>query len=851
MKNTYSIFKREFWAYFNSPVAYIFIIIFLILSGLLFMVILTPFFARRLAEMRLYFEVLPLLLWVFIPALTMRVWSEERQTGTLSLLFALPMRSWELALGKYLAALACYLLTVVGTACIPITVFIVGYPDPGPIIGGYVGVIMLGAMFLAIGVFFSALFRDQVAALAVAAIVCFVSYALGFEQLGSFMNNIWPGAGTFLRKATGGAYHYYNTVRGVVELQSVLFFASYTLAFLILNVLVLGRLRQPGQKILDVFRSFPEEVPAEKKSAGLVFVVGVILILGMGVMLNAVTGSARMGRIDLTEGKIFTVSPEAKNILGKLRSKVRITYYVSPEKNMPTPFKELRRDVTDKLADLASISENLQYEVVVVPDNKTELQELEKQGIVPFQAAELGLTSVTRMMVWSTLDISYADKDKRLLNRVDKSKLANLEYEVIRLISLMDRERPPHVTFVAPMYWPYPAAKNNPKLAEFFRKQGRPVDPVDRFSNLQENLQQEGYEVTRVDLTAEEPLPKETDAIVVMGLHELEPRQKYEIARALYEGIPVILGVQRVMMSFPDSGQGGVTPVPELQKHDWNPFLKELGLSIGDKIVCDVNHLPIGTYITRRLGPIPIRQQVVVDIPPSMLITPENLYKKSSISNKINNGVFFPWATKVKADEKKLESHGLDCVVLATTTEKAWELEKGNKQPLSQTDVNPEAHEAAGKIPLAVKVEGSFPDLFKGKRPAWKKEPHDPNMPPPRIPPDPPETPKKAAPGTLLLFGSSEMFANGFLQKTAQAQNAPGNYLLMANALDTLALEKDLAMIRSKQTANRLFNKVDEGMVIFYYLFTVGFVPLIFLVIGIARFFVRSSRRESYVGDMK
>ncbi len=128
MSNVVTIFRREFAAYFNSPIAYIFIIVFLALNCGLFM---TPFFLTGQADMRDFFGNLPLFLIFFIPALTMRLWAEDKRSGTFELLMTLPMRSAEVMLGKYLAATAFYLVALAGTLPVPIMVNALGNPDGG------------------------------------------------------------------------------------------------------------------------------------------------------------------------------------------------------------------------------------------------------------------------------------------------------------------------------------------------------------------------------------------------------------------------------------------------------------------------------------------------------------------------------------------------------------------------------------------------------------------------------------------------------------------------------------------------------------------------------------------------
>ena len=157
MNDILIIFKREFRTYFYSPIAYVFSIIFIILNNSLFMF---HFFFYGNADMRNFFSSLPLILGlIFIPAISMRLWSEENKLGTVELLLTLPMKTEHIVLGKFLASFVFYLIALAGTLIIPIVLLFLGSPDFGPIVGGYFGAFFLGAFFLSVGIFISYFFN--------------------------------------------------------------------------------------------------------------------------------------------------------------------------------------------------------------------------------------------------------------------------------------------------------------------------------------------------------------------------------------------------------------------------------------------------------------------------------------------------------------------------------------------------------------------------------------------------------------------------------------------------------------------------------------------------------------------
>ena len=234
MHNVATIFRREFSAYFNSPIAYIFIIVFLVLICGLFM---TPFFLQGQADMRDFFGNLPLFFSFFIPALSMRLWAEDKRTGTFELLMTLPIRSSEVMLGKYLAAMAFFLVALAGTLPIPIMINALGNPDGGAIFSGYLGAVLLGSLYMSVGIFASGLLRDQISAFILGMLACFILFLLGIPAVAATIDGWISGLGSFLQQFLGLVGHYQSLQRGVLALGDLAYFLTLTAVFLALNTL--------------------------------------------------------------------------------------------------------------------------------------------------------------------------------------------------------------------------------------------------------------------------------------------------------------------------------------------------------------------------------------------------------------------------------------------------------------------------------------------------------------------------------------------------------------------------------------------------------------------------------------
>ena len=239
MKDVKIIFNREFKAYFYSPIAYVFSVIFILLNSGIYMF---HFFFFGNADMRAFFSQLPLTLGlIFIPAISMRLWSEENKLGTTELLLTLPMKVEHIVLGKFLASFVFYLTALAGTLVIPILLLILGKPDFGPIIGGYFGAILLGAFFLSVGIFISGFFSDQIVSLIITSLSCGFLALIGWQYVPMVIDGWLPGLGDFLYNYVGVTRHFNDIERGVIDLKSIIYFLSFTALFLYLNAKSLER----------------------------------------------------------------------------------------------------------------------------------------------------------------------------------------------------------------------------------------------------------------------------------------------------------------------------------------------------------------------------------------------------------------------------------------------------------------------------------------------------------------------------------------------------------------------------------------------------------------------------------
>jgi ABC-2 type transport system permease protein len=223
MSGTLTIFKRELRSYFSTPVAYVFIVIFLLLSGA-FTFYLGNFYERGQADLQPFFTFHPWLYLFLVPAVSMRLWSEERKSGTIELLLTLPLTMWQAVVGKFLAAWAFIAIALVLTFPIWITVNYLGDPDNGVIVAGYIGSLLMAGAFLAIGSCLSAATRNQVVAFILTVVICFVLLLAGFPMVLDFFRS-WAPQG--LVDAVAGLSfltHFASIGKGVLDLRDIIYF---------------------------------------------------------------------------------------------------------------------------------------------------------------------------------------------------------------------------------------------------------------------------------------------------------------------------------------------------------------------------------------------------------------------------------------------------------------------------------------------------------------------------------------------------------------------------------------------------------------------------------------------------
>ena len=799
LANLFTIARRELSAYFTSAIAYITIIVFLSLTVGLYM---APFFTVLSADMRVFFTILPIVLCVFLPAVSMRLWAEERKQNTWEMLLTFPIRAYEMTLGKFFASMLFYLSALTGTLVLPVMLVLLGNPDLGPIFGAYLGSLLLGAFFLSLGLFVSAMCRDQIVAFMLTLLACFGFYLAGTEFVVTLAEAAWPGLGTLLAEVVGVTQHYLTFTRGLLVLGDVLFFLIWTLVWLLLNSLFLGIRNRPVAR------------------HG--FLAALALCLSLGLTTNWLLAEQNLGRIDLTEDQLYTLSPASERMLKKLPNPVQVSLYITPRQQLPVTMRYLERDIRDQLDDMRLASDgNLRTQVVHLhtaevirtadtvstpdgpgaPDVQRRLLE---QGVRPFSVQVLEGDNIVNKLIYAAIGVSYRDKPEIVIPRLLPSDLETLEYRIMNLIDKLSRDTRPLVTLVAPR-----DALHLPEyMRELYAQMGESLpESEDPYTVLERLLSSERYEVQRLESLAE-GIPPETTTVAIIHPRRLSSDGQLLLRKALHEGVSVFLAVQQYRWNY-TLGQQDVSITQEPQHPEVNDWLERYGVQIDPGILMDVNHQAMTVHATDTLVDALVGSGITLDLPIHITIPQQAMNAEVSITSRLAP-LFYLWGSALNLQPEVLHGNGLEATALFSTSPRAWSV----PSDAELTPDNLEPPTTGQQHPLAVLVEGQFPAV-NGTSAA------------------------DGSPGKLVVVGNAQMFHRNFL--------IGGNTDLFLNSIDALTLGDDLIHLRGKKRIDRTISQPSPDVRRFWKFATLGGTNLLVAAIGGIVALSRRRRRPSPV----
>ncbi len=425
----WTLYKKELASFFSSLIGYLTIAVFLIMTGLMLWVLKSDFniLDYGYAGMDGLFLIGPFLYLFLIPAITMRTFAEERRGGTIEMLMTRPLSDWTIVWAKFLAAWTLVFISLLPTLVCYFSVYSLGYPvgniDTGSVFGSYIGLLLLGGAFVAIGLLCSALTSNQIVSFIAAAALSAVAY-LGFESL--YHMELF-GSGDLFVKSLGMMDHYESISRGVVDTRDVLYFASVMALFLMATRMVLQSRMWNGWKKRKNL----------KRSHWLEMGVTILIVLSVNVIDHFL-----YARLDLTSEKRYTLSDSTKDLLKTIDEP--LLYRVYLDGDMPADFKRLQNETKEMLNQLRAYNRNVSYEFVN-PNNfgtdeerRVFFQKLSEKGIQPAQVQMKGDNGVTSLLLLPAADVFYKGREttvqllqnQQYVNQADllNNSIQNLEY---------------------------------------------------------------------------------------------------------------------------------------------------------------------------------------------------------------------------------------------------------------------------------------------------------------------------------------------------------------------------------------------------------------------------------------
>jgi len=404
LKTVFIIAKKEFLSFINSPLAYIVTVPFIAVSAFLYFRIAL---VTQEASLRPLFELLPWLLLFLMPALSMRLLTEEKEQGTIEILFSHPISETEIILGKFFGAIGFYILVLLATCGMPITLIIFSNPDLGVILGQYLGVFLAGAAFLAMGITASTYVKKQTAGFLLGIFINFLFIISGLE----LVTVVLPWPFDFIIRQTAVIPHINNFARGVIDLRDVVYFITLTIFFLAFAVTKLSARKTAEDK---------------KAKFRLKFVLVITLVLGLG--LNFLM-YRHPWQFDLTSQKLYSLSKGTKQTIKNLPETVQITLYTSKE--LPAPIQPQLQQIEDILRDYQRYGNKLKIETKYPQQNSEALKEAQTNGIQEITFNRMGGGKFEAQTGYLGLTISFEDETEAI---PFIQNTINLEYSITKKI---------------------------------------------------------------------------------------------------------------------------------------------------------------------------------------------------------------------------------------------------------------------------------------------------------------------------------------------------------------------------------------------------------------------------------
>jgi gliding motility-associatede transport system auxiliary component len=526
----WTVARRELKALFDLPTGYVLLVAFLAINGFLFF---RQAFLTQVATLRPMLDVMPWVFLFFVPAVTMRSLAEDIRGGQLEVVLAQPLSELELLLGKYVASVFFLWIALALTLFIPLGLSLGAAIPWSTVIAQYIGAGLLAAGFAGIGTWASSLSRSQITAFILAAVVMFLLILVGLNPL---LVGLPPGLAASAARI-GVLSHFDSIGRGVIDLRDVVYFLSLAGIFLALAYgALLSRKLAPKGGAIRRLR------------------LGVGLVTAILIVINLLGGYIG-GRLDLSPGQAYTLSPGTRRVLGNLDDIVTIKLFASAE--LPTEVALMKRDVDDLLRDVRSAGHGRIRIIERDPStNDAARRDAQSLGIDPVEFNVIGQSELQVKQGYLGLAIQHAGKNETVpfVQRTD-----DLEYRLVSSIRNLTRSHKPAIGLVADL------------------SQGQGTG----YQQLQEQLEK-SYEVRMLGVSDSLRPDSNVAAVILTGSPDTVPAAELARLQHYVEAGGSILVLAGGMKVSPEAPLAQPHPVP------WNPLLQRFGVSIRGDMAYDL-----------------------------------------------------------------------------------------------------------------------------------------------------------------------------------------------------------------------------------------------------------------------
>ena len=755
--NIKTVFGREFKSYFDSPVAYVFLVAFLVLAGFLTFGV-AMLYERRQADLTPFFFWHPWVYLLLVPAATMGSWAEERRNGTIELLLTLPVTLTQALVGKFLAAWAFIGIGLALTFPVVATTAWLGAPDWGAVFCGYLGSFLLAGAATAIGVFASSLSRSQVIGFVAALAITFAMLLIGFDPVVNAVAN-WgvPSAVVNAVASCSLMSHFESLRRGVIDFADIGYYVA-----VIVFMLAAAHAVTDGQK------------NGKQKGA-----LGLVLLAAVLGAANLILASMSL-RIDLTAEGLYTLSKGSKAVLGKLDENVTLKFYFSSSSaETPMAVKTYANQVQSLLKEyeLAGNGNIVLEAYDPKPDSDAEewaqRYGIEPQNMTPFgQPVYFGLVAVC------------GDREETLA-RFSQRTESTLEYDVTRLVTRVAWPERPVLGLMTSLQGVMGQQPN-----QMMMMQGqRPQPGWAAFTELSKD-----YEVREISPTAES-IDSDVKALVVLHAKDLSEKTLFAIDQFVIKGGRLIACVDPFsVMDMLSSRQQQNPMMMQMGGQDGPSTLGKLFDAWG--VSFDTSKLVADLAAATKLGAGNGRAE---ENPAFLSLTSGNMDDGDIVVSGLTQ-VMLPFSGALSF----AKTDGLEFEPLMTTSsDSACMIDRMGAQfgmGAMMKDLRPDGV----KRTLAARLSGTFKTAFP-KGPDWKEG--STNAIPEVV---------ASGKGAVVIFADSDFLADNFCVQTMNtifgpiAQPINDNLVLFSNIIEQYAGREELIGVRSRGPSNRPFVKVNE-----------------------------------------